>query len=77
MLLGDGLDHERRVEQRVEIVGDRYVAGAQAPALLDQALDLRGRGVRAARPEHDLAVLGGDAGEAGGDGASTGDADPF
>ena len=48
-----------------------------AAALLDQALDLRGRGVRPARPEHDLAVLGGDAGEAGGDGASSGDADPF
>ena len=77
VLLGDRLDDERGVAQRLEVVRTRHVARADAAAPLDQLLDPRRGGVRAARPQHDLAVLGRDAREAGGDGAAAGDADPF
>ena len=76
-LLGDRLDDEGGVAQRLEVVGYGHVARADAAAPLDQLLHLRGRGVRAARPQHDLAVLGRDARKPGGDGAAAGDPDPF
>jgi hypothetical protein len=77
MLLGDRLDDEGRVPKHIEVIGYGDHARAYAAALLDQLLDLRGGGVRATRPEHDLAVLRRDAREPGGDGAASGDPDPF
>ena len=77
VLLGDRLDDEGGVAQGVEVVGYGHVARAHAAAPLDQPLHLRGGGVRAARPQDDLAVLGRHAREPGGDGAASGDPDPF